>query len=55
MFKIVENVLMETLRVRPIFRTQREAAADTTIGPGIHIKKGIIGTKKAVFQTYFVT
>ena len=35
-----ENILMETLRVRSVFRTQRQAAADTTIGPGIKIKKG---------------
>ncbi|XP_075245810.1 cytochrome P450 3A19-like [Convolutriloba macropyga] len=37
---LLENVLMETLRLRPVFRTQREAVADTTIGPGINIKKG---------------
>merc|ERR1719499_687399 len=33
--QLLENVLNETLRVRPIFRTQREAAADTVKGPGI--------------------
>jgi len=38
--QLLENVLMETLRVRSVWRTQRQALADTTIGPGIKIKKG---------------
>ncbi len=39
-FFTLENFLLETLRVRPVFRTQRQAVCDTTIGPGIAIKKG---------------
>ena len=33
---------METLRLRPVIRTQRQAVRDTIIGPGIRIKAGTI-------------
>ena len=39
-FCVSENVFMETLRLKPIFRNQREARFDTTLSPGIHLKKG---------------
>ena len=38
--KISDNFLMETLRLRSVFRTNRLAIKDTTIGPGIKIKAG---------------
>ena len=40
MLKFLENVLLETLRLRPVYRTNRLAINDTTIGPGIKIKAG---------------
>ena len=35
-----DNLLMETLRLRPVFRIQRQATCDTIVGPGIELKKG---------------
>ena len=37
----LDNFIMETLRLRPIFQIQRQAVRDTVIGPGIKIKAGV--------------
>ena len=37
----LDNFIMETLRLRPIFQTQRQAVRDTVIGPDIKIKAGV--------------